>query len=55
MCTCNTIFYILLILGIKIIQQILKTEDMVAGIVRDRINNNNSSCTDMNSIYILFS
>lgn len=51
----NAKFYIFLILGIKIVQQMLKVEDMVAGIAQDRINDNNSSCTGMDSICFSFS
>ena len=44
-------FIYILILGIKIVQQVLEVENMVAGILLDRINDNNSSCTDLNLIY----
>lgn len=50
-CTTNTKFYILLILGIKIVQELLEVEEMVVEIELDSMNNNNSSCTDMNSTY----
>lgn len=44
-------FIYIFILGIKIVQQVLEVEDMVAGILLDRINDTNSSCTDLNLIY----
>lgn len=50
-CTTNNKFYMLLILGIKIVQEMLEVEEMVVGIELDSMNNNNSSWTDMNSIY----